>query len=180
MTLTITHTGCQDTLFFLRHSNMADKISAVILQGAVSDRDYITLLPETTDMLKEARQLQQAGRADDCLTQRYFDAPITASRFLSLATRLGSDDMFSLDLTEEELTPILSPVKVPIALCYCAQDEYVPNMEGQRVFVEKMVGLLKKSSPGVERVYFNGDHMLTRAEHYRPFVDFVTKFVSEL
>ena len=172
--------GSQDALFFLRHSNMANKISAVILQGAVSDRDFIVLLPDTPENLKEARELQQAGQAKTILNRRYFGAPITASRFLSLATHLGDDDMFSLDLTEEELTPILSPVRVPVALCFSAQDEYVPDLVGQRVFAERMVRVLKKTSPRVESLYFNGDHALNKAEDYRPFVEYVTKFVSRL
>ena len=159
---------------------MASKIDAIILQGAVSDRDFIVLLPDTPDNLQESRELQQAGQADTILKRRYFGAPITASRFLSLATRLGDDDMFSLDLTQEELTPILSPVRVPVALCFSAQDEYVPDLVGQRVFVERMVRVLKKTAPRVESVFFNGDHALSKAEDYGPFVEYVAKFVSKL
>ncbi len=167
-------------MYFLRHSVLSNTIDAVILQGAVSDRDYITTLPETQGMLQQARELKQSSQGEMCLSERYFDAPITANRYLSLAERLGDDDMFSLDLTEAELIPILSAVKIPIALCFSGQDEYVPDRDGQRVFAEKMVGVLQKNARRVEYRYFDGDHMLTRPEHHQPFVDFVSEFVSML
>ncbi len=175
-----THTGCQDILYFLRHSVLSNTIDAVILQGAVSDRDYITTLPETQGMLQQARELKQSNQGEICLSERYFDAPITANRYLSLAERLGDDDMFSLDLTEAELIPILSAVKIPIALCFSGQDEYVLDRDGQRVFAERMVGVLQRNAPRVECRYFDGDHMLTRPEYHQTFVDFVSDFASKL
>lgn len=39
-------------------------------------------------------------------------------RLLSLTERLGDDDMFSTDLTEEELTRILAPLAVPCIFIY--------------------------------------------------------------
>ena len=54
------------------------------------------------------------------------------SRLLSLAGRLTEDDMFSTDLTEEELDPILNSVKIPIQLCFSENDEYVPDISAQK------------------------------------------------
>ncbi len=162
----------------MRHSPLAKAIQAIILQGAVSDRDYITTLPETPAMLQQAKEYKSNNQQEKCLSERYFDAPITASRYLSLAERLGDDDMFSNDLTEPELFPLLSCVKVPIALCFSRHDEYVPNHDGQKLLAEKMVRVLQGNSPQVACQYFDGDHMLTRPEHYQPFIDFVTKFTE--
>lgn len=152
----------------------------MILQGAVSDRDYIVTLPETPTMIKEAKTLVQSGRSEHILQQRYFDAPITASRFLSLAERLGDDDIFSLDLTEDELTPKVSPVKVPIALCFSAQDEYVPDKERQKIFADKLVKVLKRTSSLVECEYFTGDHGLSEPQYYVKFIEYVCQFISSL
>ncbi len=174
------HAGCQDILFFQRHSSLSSAVDAVILQAAVSDRDIIETIPETQSMLQEAREYRSNNQEERCLTERYFDAPITASRYLSLAERLGDDDMFSVDLTELELFPLLSSVKVPISLCFSAQDEYVPDRDGQRLLAERMVRVLQGNSPRVECRYFDGDHMLTRPEHYRAFVDYVIEFISTL
>lgn len=131
-------------------------------------------------MLQQAREYKSKNQEDTCLTERYFDAPITAYRYLSLAERLGDDDMFSIDLTEPELFPLLSSVKVPIALCFSQHDEYVPDREGQRSLAERMVGVLKGNSPQVECRYFDGDHMLTRAEHYQAFIDYTIEFIAML
>jgi len=42
--------------------------------------------------------------------------------------------MFSVDLREDELEPILTPVRVPILLCFSEHDEYVPDKVGQKAF----------------------------------------------
>jgi alpha-beta hydrolase superfamily lysophospholipase len=56
------------------------------------------------------------------------DAPITASRMVSLFQRLGDDDMFSSDLTDAELQHILSPVgAAPCLILQSGSDEYVPG-----------------------------------------------------
>ena len=130
-------------------------------------------------MLQEANALVQNKQDEMILKHRYFGAPMTASRFLSLAERLGDDDMFSLDLTEDELEPILSAVKVPITLCFSAHDQYV-DIERQKVFADKLVKMLKKTSPIVECEYFAGDHDLTEKQHYEKFVEYVCKFVASL
>lgn len=174
-----THVGCQDTLYFLRHSEVANEVSAVILQGGVSDRDGDSvMLSNASEMLQEARALVQNGQQEAFLKYRYYDTPVTAARFLSFTERLGDDDMFSLDLTEDELGPIFSPVKVPIALCYSRQDQYVVDKEGQKAFADKLVKLLKKTAPVVECEYFIGNHGLEERQDYEKFVEYVCKFIS--
>lgn len=101
-------------------------------------------------------------------------------RLLSLTGRLTDDDMFSTDLTEEELDPILNSVKVPIQLCYSENDEYVPDMPAQKEFAKRMVKVLKKYSNRVECSYFAGNHGLSEKNFYEPFVKNVVRFLSTL
>lgn len=173
-------TGTQDSLFFAKHSEMSKLIDGFILQSAVSDRDIISTMENTPCMLEEARQLKAAGKVDSVLSERFDGAVITAGRYLSLAERLGDDDMFSIDLTKEEMEQIIPKVQVPISLCYSAEDEYVFDREGQRQMAMRLDDILKQSSQKVDMVYFSGDHGLSKPECYTPFVEYVCNFVSML
>lgn len=55
------------------------------------------------------------------------DAPITAERYLSFATRLGDDDMFSSDLSLEERIEKLPQIDIPTLLIVSQDDEFVPD-----------------------------------------------------
>ena len=88
--------------------------------------------------------------------------------------------MFSTDLTEEELDPILNSVKIPIQLCFSENDEYVPDISAQKKIAESMVKILKKYSNCVECHYFVGNHGLSEPEFYEPFIKCVRKFISIL
>jgi pimeloyl-ACP methyl ester carboxylesterase len=170
-------TGCQDVLYYMRYGTNQSLVNGVILQGAVSDRDGLMMEESTPSMIKESKELVLQGKPDAILSQRLYDAPITANRFLSLAGRLTPDDMFSIDLTDDELIPILSPVRVPTLLCFSEGDEYVPDKVGQRQLADRMVRILKMTSPHVELLYVpDADHGLT--VNYDIFVDTVIKFIE--
>ena len=173
-------TGTQDALWFAKHSEVCKMIAGFILQGPISDRDIIDEMDSTPRMLEEARKLKEAGKIDALLSEKFEGAPVTAYRYLSLAERLGDDDMFSVDLTKEELKSIIPKVQVPIALCYSAEDEFVPNMEGLREMAKRLSDVLKETSPKVDVKYFSGDHGLSKSEYYLPFVEYVCTFVSAL
>ena len=113
-------TGNQDVLYFLRHGDpdFTQHVSAIILQGAVSDRDVMVTFEETPRMTKESSELVREGKGDRFLSDRLYDAPVTAERYSSLIGRLTPDDMFSVDLTEEELKGVLGAVKVPVLMCF--------------------------------------------------------------
>ena len=174
-------TGTQDALWFAKHSEASQMVDGFILQSPVSDRDYITSKEDNTPhMLEEAHRLKAAGKKDALLSEKFWGAPITAYRYLSLAERLGDDDMFSVDLTMEELKSIIPKVQVPIALCYSAEDECVPNKEGMREIAQRLKAILNETSPRVDVKYFSGDHGLSKQEHYLPFVKYVCDFVYTL
>lgn len=174
-------TGCQDVLSLLRHSPAAASVTAIILQGAVSDRDGMVLDDTTPGLLREARDLADKGCPGRLLSDLYCDAPITAERFLSLAGRLTPDDMFSCDLTCNELEPILAPIRVPVLLCYSQQDEYVPNIAAQKESSQRMVDTLTSlgNTSVIDRVYIPGDHGLSGATDYSRFVEKVVSFISQ-
>jgi pimeloyl-ACP methyl ester carboxylesterase len=174
-------TGAQDSVYFLRHSMVKEHIEAVILQGAVGDRDIISSDHSLLPMLEEARQLREEGKGDVLLCNFFYDAPVTASRFLSLAERLSDEDMFSVDLTKDELGEIFRHIKIPISLCFSSNDEYVSNQPAQREMAARLVRVLKDTgSPIVECHYYDGNHGLSEEVMYMPFVKDLVLFLKKI
>ena len=75
----------------------------------VSDREALAYVYSGTPALIEQAQAMVAeGKGEDILTRRWDSGgasgtPITARRYLSFTVPGGDDDMFSSDLTDEEL-----------------------------------------------------------------------------
>jgi hypothetical protein len=60
-----------------------------------------------------ALEMQKEGKGEEMLPRAAMWAPVTANRFVDLATKEGIDDMFSSDLTEGELRERLGHLDVP-------------------------------------------------------------------
>ncbi|KAG6435517.1 hypothetical protein SASPL_100391 [Salvia splendens] len=70
-------------------------------QAPISDREHFQ---ETGSMIDLAATMINQGRPHDFMPRKaHPHAPITAYRYHSLCTRNGEDDMFSSDLSDEEL-----------------------------------------------------------------------------
>jgi pimeloyl-ACP methyl ester carboxylesterase len=125
-------TGCQDSIWFMQHApeKARHRVRGVVLQGPVSDRDYMATLPDTAAHIALARSLQPAA----LMPREAGDAPITAARYLSLAAAGGDDDMFSADLSSDELQQKLGHMAVPTLTVCSLADEYVPaGIDGEAV-----------------------------------------------
>ncbi|CAM9347536.1 unnamed protein product [Hapterophycus canaliculatus] len=108
--------------------DLRKRVLGVVLQAPVSDREYLETLPETEGFVKEAR----AKGGGELMPVEATEAPITAARFLSLATKDGDDDMFSADLTAGERHSRLGHMaSVPTAAFLSGADEFVPRGEGR-------------------------------------------------
>ncbi|KAG5176051.1 hypothetical protein JKP88DRAFT_336541 [Tribonema minus] len=133
-------TGCQISVHFMKHAPQAarKRVAGVVLQAAVSDRDYLATLPQTQELVTLARTLPLTA-----LMPREADiAPITAYRYLSLAARGGDDDMFSDDFSQEELKDRLGHMTVPTLLLASLADEYVPAGVDVSALVERIAGAM--------------------------------------
>ncbi|XP_020960044.1 UPF0613 protein PB24D3.06c isoform X3 [Arachis ipaensis] len=98
-------TGCQDIVHYMRTNFACSKaVRAAILQAPVSDREYRATLPETASMIDLAAKMISEGRGSE-LMPREADpcSPITAYRYHSLCAYNGDDDLFSSDLSEDQL-----------------------------------------------------------------------------
>lgn len=76
-------TGSQDAIYFMRHARPAatSLINGIILQGGVSDRDAMGMVPFSSKMMEEAKGLESENRGEAILSERLHGAPITATRY---------------------------------------------------------------------------------------------------
>ncbi|KAL9250568.1 UPF0613 protein PB24D3.06c-like protein, partial [Drosera capensis] len=98
-------TGCQDIVHYMRTNAACSRaVRASILQAPVSDREYRANLPETAAMIDLASAMISEGRGSELMPREANpDSPITAYRYHSLCAYMGDDDMFSSDLSDDQL-----------------------------------------------------------------------------
>lgn len=118
-------TGCQDIIHYLHQEKPHPKIIQVILQGPVSDRQYLSRLSSTQNQLEYC--YQNKHDRNEWLPRYLHDPPLTIERCLSLNEKNSLEDLFSSDLTDEQLKNIYENIEIPITWIWSKQDEYVPD-----------------------------------------------------
>jgi hypothetical protein len=161
-------TGAQDIIQLLRAGGDDDDtddqcvtacVAGVVLQGAVSDREYMATLRGTAARLAAAEALLAAGRGAELLPrggdEEEDDTPVCAARFVALASLGGADDFFSSDLSDAQLCAALGHVTVPVLLAPSGADEYVPAGVDGAALAHRMAGAMH-ASPRVEVCVVDG------------------------
>jgi pimeloyl-ACP methyl ester carboxylesterase len=160
-------TGAQDCIQLLRHGHDADDqcatacVAGVVLQGAVSDREFLATLRATPARLAAAQALLAAGRGAELLPRcgddedEEDDTPVCAARFVALAAVGGADDFFSSDLSDAQLRAALGHVTVPVLLAPSGADEYVPAGVDGGALARRLAGAMH-ASPRVEVCVVDG------------------------
>ncbi|KAG8100306.1 hypothetical protein GUJ93_ZPchr0013g36780 [Zizania palustris] len=170
-------TGCQDIVHYMRTNFACSKaVSGVILQAPVSDREYRATLPETAEMIDLAAKLISEGHGMHLMPREANpDAPITAYRYHSLCAYMGDDDMFSSDLSEDQLRQRLGHMSTTqCQVIFSMGDEYVPEYVDKEALVDRLCRALG----GAEKVEIEwGNHALSNRvqEAVRAIVDFVKR-----
>ncbi|KAI0518676.1 hypothetical protein KFK09_006112 [Dendrobium nobile] len=170
-------TGCQDIVHYMRTNfTFSRAVRGVILQAPVSDREYRAMLPETAEMIDLALSMMNEGRALELMPrQANPDAPITAYRYHSLCAYMGDDDMFSSDLSEDQLRTILGHMSnTPCQVIFSMADEYVPEYVDKKTLVERLC----RAMGGAEKVEIeHGNHSLSNRvqEAVQAILDFVKR-----
>ncbi|GBG61760.1 hypothetical protein CBR_g23274 [Chara braunii] len=129
-----------DIVHYLRTgTNCTGAVRGAILQAPVSDREYMATLPRTKEFLEVAEKMIAEGRKNDVMP---LDAnngiPITAFRYHSLAGVGGEDDMFSSDLTIEELVMKLGHMAmIQTQVVFSMADEYIPDHVDKRALLDR-------------------------------------------
>ncbi|KAK9933478.1 hypothetical protein M0R45_020675 [Rubus argutus] len=102
-------------------------------------------------------------------------APITAYRYHSLCAYNGDDDMFSSDLTDDQLRLRLGHMaNTPCQVIYSMADEYVPDYVDKKALVQRLC----KAMGDAEKVEIEyGNHSLSNRVHeaVHAIIDFVKR-----
>ncbi len=128
-------TGCQDAArYAARHRGAAAAapLLGAVLQAPVSDREWLAAQPETASRLATSRALVAAGRGEEVafVAADLDGAPVAARRWVALASDRGDEDLFSGDLTPEELRAagrlggLAAGAGVPTLALFSGADEY--------------------------------------------------------
>ncbi|XP_023746987.1 UPF0613 protein PB24D3.06c [Lactuca sativa] len=154
-------TGCQDIVHYMRTNAACSRaVRAAILQAPVSDREFRATLPETAGMIDLASKLIAEGRGSDLMPREANpDTPITAYRFHSLCAYMGDDDMFSSDLSDDQLKQRLGHMcNTPSQVIFSMADEYVPDYVDKKALAQRLCRALG----GAEKVEIEwGNHSLS-------------------
>ncbi|KAJ7522018.1 hypothetical protein O6H91_19G079200 [Diphasiastrum complanatum] len=170
-------TGCQDIVHFMRAGGSCSRaVRCAILQGPVSDREYRALLPDTASMIDLAESMIREGKGLDLMPREANpDAPITAYRYRSLSAYMGDDDMFSSDLTDEQLRVRLGHMsRIPCQVIFSMSDEYVPEYVNKPILVQRLCDAMG----GAEKVTIAwGNHGLSNRvqEAVKAMVEFIRR-----
>lgn len=127
-------TGCQDAVRYVQRfasDRQAAPLLGVVLQAPVSDREFMNMLPKMREILVKAEKMVADGKGEDVVERDIFGptAPVflSARRMVALMQKNGDDDMFSSDLTDEELSALLGHLApLPTLVIASGADEYVP------------------------------------------------------
>lgn len=170
-------TGCQDIVHYMRTNAACSRaVRASILQAPVSDREYRANLPETAAMIDLASAMIREGRGSELMPRvANSDSPITAYRYHSLCAYMGDDDMFSSDLSDDQLRMRLGHMEnTPCQVMFSMADEYVPDYVDKKSLVSRLC----KALGGAEKVEIEwGNHSLSNRveDAVHAIIDFVRR-----
>ena len=170
-------TGCQDIIHYLRQKKRSDRITRVILQGPVSDRQYLCRLRSTEDQMKYC--LNYRGNIRDWLPRDIHDPPLTIQRCLSFNQANSIEDLFSSDLTDEQVEGIYHSIETPIAWICSREDEYVPDDIKQDVqdFIQNR---LAKRTRGTFLLLDKADHAVTNQQEQAKMIEHIVELLSSI
>ncbi|XP_054807347.1 UPF0613 protein PB24D3.06c-like isoform X2 [Prosopis cineraria] len=167
-------TCCQDAIYYMSTNAACSRaVHAAIFQAPVSDKEYQAALPHAASMTELAAKMISEGRSSE-LMPRDADpnSPITAHRYNSLCSYNGDDDMFSSDLSDEQLKTRLGHMScTQCQVIFSMSDENVPDNVDKKLLVERAMG-------GAEKVEIeNGNHSLSNRveEASNAIIDFIKR-----
>ncbi|XP_057992676.1 UPF0613 protein PB24D3.06c-like isoform X4 [Hevea brasiliensis] len=170
-------TGCQDIVHYMRTNAACSRaVRAAILQAPVSDREYRASLPETAAMIDLASTMIAKGRGSELMPREAdSSSPLTAYRYHSLCAYMGDDEMFSSDLSDDQLRTRLGHMcSTPCQVICSMADEHVPEYVDKTALVERLC----RAMGGAEKVEIeHGNHSLSNRvdEAVQAIIDFVKR-----
>lgn len=158
-------TGCQDTITLITdEGNSFPVIDGAILQASASDREAFSSFFKTQTEFEEMLQVVKTeyidqGKLQHILPQefreKFWNYPITAYRYYSLASVRGDDDFFSSYLTSDDHAKTFGKVSTKLLVLYGEKDEFVPD------FVDKE-RLLESWKTATDKKYWSSESKILK------------------
>ena len=179
-------TGCQDILcLFKKGINKQFPIKKCILQGPVSDRDYLNkdekLLNEIKRIEKEYNILYENWNNSELknsmdVSKYLYDNkyPLLVRRFVSLYSKLGDEDWFSYDISQEKLKSMYSIIDIPFLFVFSLNDQYINYSHDE---YKKLIERIKNSNDFININIINDNHFIENS--FDKFYNIVNNFISK-
>ena len=179
-------TGCQDILcLFKKGINKQFPIKKCILQGPVSDRDYLNkdekLLNEIKRIEKEYNVLYENWNNSELknsmdVSKYLYDNkyPLLVRRFVSLYSKLGDEDWFSYDISQEKLKSMYSIIDIPFLFVFSLNDQYINYSHDE---YKKLIERIENSNDFININIINDNHFIENS--FDKFYNIVNNFISK-
>ena len=179
-------TGCQDILcLFKKGINKQFPIKKCILQGPVSDRDYLNkdekLFNEIKRIEKEYNILYENWNNSELknsmdVSKYLYDNkyPLLVRRFVSLYSKLGDEDWFSYDISQEKLKSMYSIIDIPFLFVFSLNDQYINYSHDE---YKKLIERIKNSNDFININIINDNHFIENS--FDKFYNIVNNFISK-
>ncbi len=176
-------TGCQDILcLFKKEINKEFPIRKCILQGPVSDRDFvindINLKNEIKRIENKSNILFKDWNNSELknsieVSQYLYDNkyPLLIRRFVSLYSKLGDEDWFSFDIESNKLKELYSIINIPLLFVFSLNDQYVNYTNKE---YKELIQRIEKANSYIKVSILKDDHFIenSKDEFFRIVSDF--------
>ena len=176
-------TGCQDILcLFKKEINKEFPIRKCILQGPVSDRDFvindINLKNEIKRIENKSNILFKDWNNSELknsieVSQYLYDNkyPLLIRRFVSLYSKLGDEDWFSFDIESNKLKELYSIINIPFLFVFSLNDQYVNYTNKE---YKELIQRIEKANSYIKVSILKDDHFIenSKDEFFRIVSDF--------
>jgi pimeloyl-ACP methyl ester carboxylesterase len=176
-------TGCQDILcLFKKEINKEFPIRKCILQGPVSDRDFvindINLKNEIKRIENKSNILFKDWNNSELknsieVSQYLYDNkyPLLIRRFASLYSKLGDEDWFSFDIESNKLKELYSIINIPFLFVFSLNDQYVNYTNKE---YKELIQRIEKANSHIKVSILKDDHFIenSKDEFFRIVSDF--------
>ncbi|CAO3615380.1 unnamed protein product [Cunninghamella blakesleeana] len=172
-------TGCQDCYWHNKYGKYSNDVTGYILQAPVSDREYgMSLISDFSQQVDYAKKMIDEGKGAEYLPKSISENPITAYRFYSLGAYRGHDDVFSTDLSDDDLRDLYENLQRPMMLLHGEDDECY----GSSVPKLDILKRIQSFCPTVLKIAVidKADHSISHPLSQTIFIDLVIEFISSL
>ena len=176
-------TGCQDILcLFKKEINKEFPIRKCILQGPVSDRDFVIndinlkneikrIENKSNILFKDLNNSELKNSIE--VSQYLYDNkyPLLIRRFVSLYSKLGDEDWFSFDIESNKLKELYSIINIPFLFVFSLNDQYVNYTNKE---YKELIQRIEKANSHIKVSILKDDHFIenSKDEFFRIVSDF--------